>query len=450
MPPARGLPFLRAYQLRTFLGLAHGIAACPGETFTVLFPRQSGKNEVAAALVAMELLTHARRGGSIVVCAPTLSPQAEISRQRTIAALRNVSRLLPQPDPVRVDGHVVTCGRATATFLSASPAAHVAGHTASIALIADEAQDIDEDWFNRQFRPMAASTAAPTVLFGTPWDGETLLDRAVARNRAADALRNGRPGKDFLPRHFETAWQEVAASVPAYGKYVAAERDRLGATHPMFLTQYGLQCVADAGRLLSSEDIARIEGGHERETEPTRGFRYVAGLDVGGEGARSDSTVLTIARLAGRRAEVVHHIAWRGEAESVIGPVVLDLAQQWRLERLCVDATGLGQPLAKDLARELGDRVEAVHFNAATKSELGYALIAAARTGRMVLYRDDGSAESRACRSELAVCRAKMEGNGMQWGAPSGAHDDYPVSLALCLRAAESLGAPRVAVGRRR
>jgi hypothetical protein len=37
----------------------------------------------------------------------------------------------------------------------------------------------------------------------------------------------------------------------------------------------------------------------------------------------------------------------------------------------------------------------------------------------------------------------------MSWGNTSG-RDDYAVSLALCLRAAESLGPPRVAIGRGR
>ena len=53
--------------------LAQGIEAYRGETLTVLLPRQAGKNQVAAALVSMLLRANAARGGSIVVCAPTLT-----------------------------------------------------------------------------------------------------------------------------------------------------------------------------------------------------------------------------------------------------------------------------------------------------------------------------------------------------------------------------------------
>lgn len=97
-----------------------------------------------------------------------------------------------------------------------------------------------------------------------------------------------------------------------------------------------------------------------------------------------------------------------------------------------------------------GDRVEAFVFSGPSKSELGYGLLAAVRGGRLRLYADDGTADARACRAELAACRARFSGPALRWAAPPGTHDDYAVSLALCLRAASSLAPPRVAVGRRR
>lgn len=178
------------------MGLLTGIAANRGATFTVMFPRQAGKNEVAAVVVACLLRSHARTGGTVVVCAPTLYPQAEISEQRLRRVLSFSERLFPGL-ATRVEANVVAVGRASAIFLSASPAAHVAGHTASIALIADEAPDIDTDWFNRQFRPMAASTGAPTVLLGTPWDGQTLLEKAADLNRQTDVTASGGTRRHF-------------------------------------------------------------------------------------------------------------------------------------------------------------------------------------------------------------------------------------------------------------
>jgi len=157
---------LRTYQARVLGSLFKAIPGSRGAQFTVMLPRQAGKNEISARLIGGLLAAHGKRGGSIIICAPTLYPQARISLERTRLALLASVRKVGMA--VRVEENTIRFQGAVATFLSASPAAHVAGHTASIAIIADEAQDIEADWFDRQFRPMAASTGAPTVLFGTP------------------------------------------------------------------------------------------------------------------------------------------------------------------------------------------------------------------------------------------------------------------------------------------
>ncbi len=449
-PPAPiRIPMLRGYQVRVAAALARGVLRRSAPSFTVMFPRQAGKNEVSAAVVAGLLCFRAEAGGSIIVCAPTLTPQAAISHDRTLRAAQRVARLLPPGARLVTAGNQLTIGRATATFLSASPEAHVAGHTASIALIADEAQDIDADWFDRQFRPMAASTAAPTIMFGTPWDGQTLLEREAAANRAADACRAGEPYLDFIPRHHQVTWHDVAAALPVYGEYVRSERQRLGAHHPLFRTQYGLQTIEGGGRLLSGAEFAALEGAHPRLRLPLPGERYVAGLDFAGEGANADATVLTIARVAGDRCEVVEHIAWRSQPFGRLVDDLRVLFARWRPSRVSADATGMGGPLCAQLTPMLGDALEPFTFTAASKSELGYALIAAAGTGRLALYADDGSPESDACRAELRGCRARhVAGGQLRWEAPPALHDDYVASLALCVRAASAVPELRVARGR--
>ena len=444
-------PALRAYQARVLRGLLRAVAAAPGSPLTVMMPRQSGKNEIAAALVAFLLRAHAREGGAVVVCAPTLDPQARISAERIRAALAATDPLVPAAGQSRSRSDTVAVGRARALLLSANPQAGVAGHTASIALIADEAQDIEEDWFNRQFRPMAASTGAPTVLFGTAWNGRTLLERAAAANRARDAAAPHGPR-----HHHQAGWRDVAATLPAYGAYVESERERLGATHPLFLSQYELVPGEVAGRLLTRDLLAALEGGHEPLAEPEPGERYVAGLDFGGEGEDADATVLTIARVdasAGDGTPVCRVVAqreWRGAPYARVLDDIRALDWRWRFDRVSADATGLGAPLVAQLRPQLGHRLDEVVFTAASKSALGYGLLAAARTGRLALPRDDGSPEAARCRAELAACEAALVGGGrLSWGNDRG-HDDYVVSLALCLRAAESAGAPRVAVGRGR
>lgn len=442
---------LRRYQARVLLGLLGNMTAAPAgraRTQTVMFPRQAGKNHVSAALVAALLMQNARRGGSIVLCAPTFSPQAQISRERTDAALAAIRRLLPAGVAVASQANVLRCGRAEAVFLSASPEANVAGHTASIALIGDEAQDIDADWFDRQFRPMTASTGAPVVLFGTAWDGHSLLEREAARNREFDA--HFRPDA-YVPRHHQVGWRDVAASVPEYGRHVRFERERLGANHPIFLTQYELTPARGAGALLGEEQLGALRGSHETLDGPRPGERYVAGLDFGGEGGGSDATVLTIARVSDSRAEVVAIERWQGHGFGALIETVGAAVERWRIERVSADATGMGAPLCAQLERRLGPRLERFTFTAQSKSLLGYELIAAANTGRLALPANDGSLALATCLAELRACRSSLaEGGFLRWFAPPGAHDDHVTSLALCLHAAAGLRGPRIASGRRR
>jgi hypothetical protein len=440
-------PVLRGYQFPVFYDLLWAMQKYRGETFTVLFPRQAGKNQLAAELVQALLRLKAKDGGSAIAASPTFAPQGLIALERTKASFERTDRVV-LPGETRYDGPTIGNRAARVSFLSASPEAHVAGHTASIALIADEAQEIDEQWFERQFRPMAASTAANTLLFGTPWDGQTMLDVAVARNRGRDAVQT-KGADDF---HYQVPWRDVGESVAAYREFVLKERDRLGATNPYFKTQYELRTVESAGRLFSASEISALYGEHQRQKAPRPHERYVAGLDVAGEGAKADSSILTIARVCtGGRCEVVDQVAWQGVTISTLETSVTELVRRWRLERLVVDSTGMGGPIAAHLETALAPRtVERFTFTPASKSELGLALVRAAAVGSLSLYADDASLEALACRGELRACsRRYRPGGQMQWGDERG-NDDYVVSLALALRAAQEAGEPRFATGRRR
>ena len=353
----------------------------------------------------------------------------------------------------------VRCGRAGARFLSAESTANVLGHTADLLLEVDEAQDVRPEKFDRDFRPMAAAANAPVVYYGTPWGPRSLLAQAQAAHLEAERADGHR-------RHFRYHWERVAASNPAYGRYVEEECARLGERHPLFRTQYLLEALHDQDRLLDGAALAQLEGRHERLRAPLPGERYVAGLDLAGpvlegrEGSGSanrDWTVLTIARLRPRPCglpaiEVVEHQAWRGAATDPLVDALADrLRSVWRVRRLAVDATGLGAPVADLLARRLpAGRVEPVSFSVERKSQLGFGLLAAAHSGRLRLYRGDGSAEAAESLRQLELARAAYrDERTMQFYVdPAEGHDDYVMSLALAVAAARREGGARTARGR--
>jgi hypothetical protein len=456
---------LRPYQAEIARAVLASIYERRGLTISVEISRQGGKNELSAQLELLLLVAHALRDEDAVKCAPTFDPQAKISLRRLWSRLQmaGLGRLA-----AREDGHIVRIGRARQFFLSAEPESNVVGHTASILLEVDEAQDVDPEKFDKDFRPMAATTNATTVYYGTAWQESSLLEQVKQANLALER-------KDGVRRHFRFDWEAVARYNPAYATYISGERERLGERHPLFQTQYCLNTIGSGGRLFDATQRAQLQGHHPRQHGPQIGESYVAGLDLGGEtfdgaatddrqpaagsGNRHDATVLTIARLVAPvsgalvpepRIEVVTQYAWRGERHDRLHQRLVDLLDTvWQVRRLVVDATGLGEPIARFLTRALGSRVVPFRFTAESKSRLGYNLLAATNGGRLKLYAADGSPEYVATWQEIERARAVYRPNQTLnfFVPPQEGHDDFLMSLALVVEAAATWQ-PRTARGR--
>ena len=300
---------------------------------------------------------------------------------------------------------------------------------------------------------MAAASGATTVFYGTAWDDASLLERARQIHLAAER-------RDGIRRHFEYDWTVVARSNGSYARFVRQEEERLGAEHPMFLTQYCLRTLPGAGRLLGPSQLTLLRGAHAVLDAPLTGETYVAGLDVAGEandgGGAHDATVLTIGRVVqtmepnGESAiEVVRHYAWTGVAHASLHRTLVALLDEWRVARVVVDATGIGEPVAAFLARSLGpSRVTSLKLSVESKSKLGYGLIAAVNGGRVRLPAGDAT-ELRECWRQLEMCRATYRANQTLnfYVQERDGHDDYVVSVALTVAAAGDAG-PRSARGR--
>lgn len=456
---AHGLPRLRPYQAQVARAIIERVTRRSGGSLSVEIARQGGKNELSAQVELLVLLMGASAGGTLVKCAPTLDPQARISfrRLRDRATAAGLERMVRPAGPA-----ALRCGRAEARFLSAEPTANVVGHTADLLLEVDEAQDVQSEKFDRDFRPMAASTDAPIVFYGTPWGARSLLEQAKAHHLEQERA-------DGQRRHFRFDWEQVAACVPAYGRYVEGERARLGERHPLFRTQYLLEVVEEVGRLFDAAALAGLEGRHGPLKDGQPSERYVAGLDLGGpardgDPAAHDWTVLTIARVRpaaaredgekplGPTVQIVKHRAWQGTAtETLVREVLAELDRGWHAHHLSVDATGLGGPIADLLAARLPRGVvEPVVFSSERKTQLGFGLLAAVHAGRLTLYRAGSSVERAECRRQLELARAVYrDERAMQFHVdPAEGHDDYLMSLALAVDAARHTREPRAARGR--
>jgi len=447
---------LRPYQLEIAQAIAASANDGRGLTFSVEIAREGGKNEISSYLELFLLTTSMASAKNLIKCSPTFKPQTVISMQRLKDKLHwaGYSRLV-----IPELGYIIRLGKARAIFLSAGDNASVVGNTAHLLLEVDEAQDVSEDKYTRDFKPMGSTTNVTSVLYGTTWDDSTLLEKIKQNNLELER-------KDGIKRHFRYDWQDVARFNPAYQAYVETEKLRLGEDHPLFLTQYRLLPVQGGGGFFNRTQKAQLQGQHSRLRRPAGNLPprfYIAGIDLAGEAETDesgvfqskqpalDSTVVTIGEMEFLKSldlplpsatlpyvRIVEHYAWRGRKHHELYPCLVDLLKNvWHCRSIVVDSTGIGQPVASFLRSALGARVFPFDFTAQSKSELGFNLLAAVNSGRLKMYAADNSPEYREFWLEMEKARSHYRASRTMgfYVDPADGRDDYLMSLALLVEA---------------
>ena len=458
---------LYPYQSEAAEAIVASVFGGHGSIFTVMMSRQSGKNQLSAVLEAYLLACF--REGTIVKAAPTFLPQIVNSRLRLLAMLDTpmtreciwtsngyIVGLTSHADPALLRSHAGP----RVMFYSAGPESNVVGATANILLEIDEAQDVSPEKFDRDFRPMASTTNATTVLYGTAWSDTTLL----AGQRAVNREREQQTG---VRLHFEYDWRTLATINSAYRTFVEQEIARLGEDHLAIQTQYYLHTISGAGYFLNDLQRTLLQGTHDWEAEPASENWYIAGMDVAGEerptpgsfsmpstSTRRDSTVITIGRVSYNeldlpRIEVVHHHCWTGLPYLEQYAATVALLEQWGIRSLVIDATGLGAGLASLLVTRFGEgRVLPFTFTRPGKSRLAYALLALINSGRLKLYTAQNAPHTLydECWRQLRLARYRLPAPDTLdfYVDPSDGHDDYLISLALLCESLNALTLPPV------
>lgn len=451
---------LRSYQAEVARAVVRSVFEGRGLSLAVMFPRQSGKNEVQAQIEAYLLMVLSDRPSELVKVSPTLRPQALTAMRRLERALEANARLRGRWR--REPGGVYRVGQARMTFLSGAPTSHIVGATASTLLEVDEAQGVSIEKYDREIAPMAASTQATRVFWGTAWTSQTLLARELRAARALEA-------QDQQRRAFVVDGEAVAREVPRYGAFLQEQIRRLGRDHPVVRTQYYCEELDAENGMFPAQRIGLMRGGHAALETPRAGELYAFLLDVGGEeeqpdplqgagaaGGRRDSTALSVVRVnlescadPGVRApryELVRRQVWTGAAHTELFAALAALAGLWQPRWWVVDATGVGAGLASFLEKAFPGRVVRFVFTAASKSRLGWQFLALVDTGRWrepaLLTPQQAAWQELFFRQLSLVQYQALDGPGrlLRWGVPDGsrdphsgqtAHDDLVLSAAL-------------------
>jgi hypothetical protein len=472
---------LRPYQRGVALAIKESILHQLGLTFVVIFPRQSGKNEVQAHIFSWLLYRYSQIGGRIVSVSPTYKPQTLDNMERVSSSLDACvgSRHLWRS----AVGYKFKLGKACLQFFSGDKRAKVVGATANLLLSVDEAQLIDPAKFDKDFDPMSASMNCTRVFWGTAWISGTLLERQRRYALRAQEL-------DGIQRVFFFTADDVRSVNKRYGQHVDRVISERGRNHPLVRTQYFCETIdAQSGMFtparislifpsktpsLNTEYMSRakprdlgtsrsdykslsaasttlqsipagrvVEEGVGLEAKISKGTPIAFLIDVAGmdesktslassladEGFGNpgrDSTTLTVvaidlstlAELNHPTYRVLSRRSWTGQNHLAVFGQIKNLAEQWSPQQMVIDATGVGEGLWALLDRSFPTRVIPVKFSSREKSELGWGFLSAIETGRFI-----DPAPTDEVRLQYRYCNSEILPGPMKtlrWGVPDG------------------------------
>lgn len=455
-------------------------------TLTGLFSRQAGKSEALASLavaLCVFLPSLARvytddprlgpfiRGLYVGIFAPKL-PQAAIiqGRVRQRANLPSSAEINSDPE---INTYVtVSRGEMVAwsngSFVRARTAnehANVEGDTYHIIFI-DEAQLVSQLKVQKELSPMLAATGGSMVKIGTASYHKGGFHDSI-RHNVSDFERGGPRNHfefpyDVVIREKRRAFEETGNDYHLrYERWVNSELAKMGgnADNETFKMNFRLLWQEASGGALSLEVIER-----QRIPEgllcPAYNFsKQVAGLDVGKIHDPSVLTILEVSEVltADTRAllrsgdeppmypakTVVgwHECmgAWEGQLTSIISYL-----EQWNVEILVVDATGVGDPIAERLQLLLPHiQVVPFRYGLSTSDALFKLYLQEWEAGRFFYPAAPEVTCTHHYQSFLYQHERLMRtyhGPFLTCQAPEGEHDDYVDSAALANYAAHLQG----------
>ena len=193
--------------------------------------------------------------------------------------------------------------------------------------------------------------------------------------------------------------------------------------------EYMCEFIDNTSVLLPYELIGKCESDHISDDGVSPLF---IGMDIG---RQKDLSVIVTAAKLGDVLSIVSVDTLRKMPFADQLDILLAKGRERRVQRVCIDSTGIGAMLAEEAARKGGGKFEGVQFNVQTKGEM-YALMRRKFEERSVRIPVD-----RELREDLhAVQRIVSTGGNVTYSAPRNAdgHSDRAAALALCCRAAEA------------
>ena len=457
---------IRNYQKDAADAIIDSVFHRRGLTFVIMFPRQSGKNEIQGQIENYILFMFALKGGNIIKVSPTWRPQSINAKQRLARILRDndITKSFYKPS----EGYqFVINDKTRISFLSGEENSNIVGNTADLLLEIDEAQDVGINKYDKEIAPMAASTNATRAFFGTAWTNTTLLSRELRIAKLKEQ-------EDGIKRVFRLTCEDVWKEVPAYRLFVEEQVNKLGRNHPTIKTQYYCEEIDAESSFISAEDMLLMEGQHDKLDSPSDVGSYAMMIDIAGEeeenvvgikletneSQKRDATAITICEIDFSTLDTIKHAVtwrvvcrynWTGVSMVEQYARMESLIKKWKPISVCCDGTGIGAGLSAFLKELVGEeRFVNFIFTSETKSKIGWGWLAIVHTGRWKEYKDNDHLKSLFF-EQLKYCKYEIlpgVGKKMRFSVPDGTrnldgeyvHDDLIMSAAMSAAIEAKLG----------
>ena len=389
-------PHLFKWQSDVFNAVVHDRSV---NCFVVKARRQCGKSVVA---IATCLYFAFKNPGSIgVICEPTLKQSRRVWKQILRACGGERSEIIKSANQTLLT--IEFSNGSELNLCSAEQGDALRGQTVKYSvLVIDEASFIDKEVFEI-LQPLTDVTNSPTLLISTP---------LFRQGEFYERFTRGSNGDKHI-RVFD--WSKYDTSALLSPEKLEYYRQTMSALK--FKSEY-LGEFIDAGSFVFG-DISKCYG------ELSRKPALYAGIDWSAGGEDSDYTVLTFLDEDARVCDIKF---WQ-EVDSVdlVDAIAMELRDRPSLKTCQVELNSMGKVYRDLLKRKVrSGLIRDFTTTNESKRRVVEQLITAFQQGQITVPQD------RELVKELQVYQVESTPTGLvTYNAPSGAHDDAVISLAL-------------------
>ena len=285
---------------------------------------------------------------------------------------------------------------------------------------------VNENTTNTGAHHMNEQEHAPESWINRHWNQSGSIDITSPGFRVNDEPK-GCVARVYPRRQHATP--KTIAETEAHARLIAAASLLLEACKTALACNGLFQCRCSGGFVCSpckalSQVSNAVEAAIEGEEEAVNpSLSYVAGIDL----AKShDYTVIWIGRTdrrKGVRCMRFNKMPWKETKRRI-----RDIVKEYNNAQICIDATGVGDPVVEDLVSE-GLSIhsdDAIIFTNANKNAILNRLSSDIEHAKVKFF------DHRETKAELVAFERKMLPSGTwRLEAPSGGHDDCVIALAL-------------------